>query len=575
MNQEQKNFNEKVNNLQTSSQSNIVNRPQQLNNQVGPQNPVNQFASQANMSSGLNQPVNSVNPQNPVNQFTGQSNISGGLNQQLNPINAQNPVNQFTSSFNMSNNSNQTINPVSSQNLVDKVTNQGNMNNSKDSKSSKTSDNNGMFIKKNLKWIIIGGAVGLVSLVLIISLVFGENRGSLIGRSGNKITVNEISKYNLEKDTVWINKPLGITYELPKIIGGSFRNGSPSFTYMHGSYTEYYKGYKIYVDKSLEGHQNLETLASDIIAEKKSDKYNIIYNFGTVGLSQFDNEKTEKVKIAKIDAVYFESKPLVIEGAMVNELQIKIVGYNFKYNDQYISVYGEFLINEESNLDDLKHRLQYIISTIKPFDGKSIQELGGNVKEYYDDGYNNKYLEATTKITINHISDHQLNSYIGIDHYDIVEELDPNYIEWNGTLDDIFAATQKSKIAYDDIYEKEVPYYKNTFDWLDYDDVNGTWVNEENIKILKEENVTINDIDMKRYVIKTDAYYIVVYTFILDGKPYVFSYHLDIWVYDDEVTEEQANVYMAQTEAVADSFIYTITKIGNEEYSNYITRFGL
>ena len=95
--------------------------------------------------------------------------------------------------------------------------------------------------------------IGIVVVVVIIGLTFfflnnsGSNNG-IFGSSANTITSEEISKYELETDTIWINKALGITYNIPKQISGSKLNGSGAFNYIHGSSFSYYNGYDIYVE---------------------------------------------------------------------------------------------------------------------------------------------------------------------------------------------------------------------------------------------------------------------------------------------------------------------------------------
>ena len=77
---------------------------------------------------------------------------------------------------------------------------------------------------------------------------------------------------------------------------------------MHGCSYIYNSSYRIYVDKSLEENSNLETLASDIIAEKQSDKYKRVYQFDAEELQTFKNSKTENVKIGEIETVFLKVK---------------------------------------------------------------------------------------------------------------------------------------------------------------------------------------------------------------------------------------------------------------------------
>lgn len=433
--------------------------------------------------------------------------------------------------------------------------------------------------------IIIVVIIIIIAIGVVLFIKFSNNNGNLT--SSNKIdniTEEGVSNYGLEIDTVWINKPLGIIYNIPKQISGSMLNGTSSFTYMHGSSFSYYNGYKIYVDKSLEGHTNLKTLASDIIEEKQSDKYKAVYGFGSNYLRGFNNNLTKNVKINGIDAVYFESEELNASSVVGNELKVKIIGYSFEYNGQYISVYGELLVEEKNKAEELKQIQQYIIKSIKKHEGESLQELGGNAKNYYDDGYTNYFNdEIIKKITINYLSSHTNNGGLRTsgNSSDVTctalttsnVSTATAYSSWDKTLDGIFEATKNTK--YD------------TFGWRNDD---GT------VEVLEKEKVKINNIDMNRYIIKyrtglKGGYFAVIYTFIIDNVPYVFSYNLSKTIYNGyslngsspkgtyitDLTEEQANVYIAQTKAVAESFIYTIQIFDKEDaltYQKYINTFN-
>lgn len=542
----------------------------------------------------MNQEPNNLNPNNfntqgnngiPNNQpLNNQSFNQGmGLNQQ--PIN---PQPQPTPSF--------------QQPIMQEPTPQP-VNNSFESGNANNQNFNSKPPKKMNLGLIIGIVVAVVAVIVVVILLLpkGNNSSSnngMFGSSGNSITSEEISKYELETDTIWINKALGITYNIPKQISGSMLNGSGGFNYIHGSSFAYYSGYDIYVDKSLEGHTNLETLASDIIGEKISDKYKFVYEFGSTLKTQFNNTTTEKVKIGKIDTVYFESEELSTSSVVGNDLKVKLVGYSFKYNNEYISVYGELLMEENNKLEDLKQMLQYIINSIKEYKGESFKDLGGNAKNYYDGGYtsslcssisfdkdgkctSNMCLEDCNKnyFIVNFLSDHTLNGVLRNygDAYDVVKEIDASKVNWNGTLDGIFEATQNQKFEYNQYAKKDYPTYMYDFPWVSYD--TNTWKNEITIEILKEEKLNINNIDIKKYLIKTrkgtlGGYYIAVYTFIVDNVPYVMSYHLDSSVYKavnyiPNMTEEQSNIIINQTEIVADSSILTFRILNLEPYKNY------
>ena len=338
---------------------------------------------------------------------------------------------------------------------------------------------------------------------------------------------------------------------------------------MHGCSYIYNSSYRIYVDKSLEENSNLETLASDIIAEKQSDKYKRVYQFDAEELQTFKNSKTENVKIGEIETVFFESEELEGKSAFGEGIKTKIIGYSFVYNKQYISVYGQLLVEENGEYDNLVHMLQYIINSIKTFKGESIQELVGNVKDYYDDG------NCINNLCINYYSPHVRNGILATKgrnktFFDI-SDFKNAFNSWDKTLEGILKSTEN------------------------IDDESFRWSGKkQSYEILNQENTNINGIDMKKYVLKVSSgstmqYYYVVYTFIYDNKTYLFQYTLSNSIYDGfkyksgttgiyikDMTKEQSDLCIKQTETVADAFICTIRKIksdSNEEYCKYIKIF--
>lgn len=461
--------------------------------------------------------------------------------------------------------------------------------------------------KKNMGGLLIGLVaiiIATIGAIVFIPKILKGNEPSSGGVTSNfkgvTISENDIEGYGLELDTIWINEPVGITYNIPNQLQESYTNGGSSYTYIHGSLIEYNAGYRIYVEKSLEGHTELSTLASAIIGEKYSDKYKNVYEFGSSFLnefSNFQNAKTEDVRIKNIDTVYFESE---------EKDKIKIVGYSFKYNGEAITVYGEYEISEENNIDSLKQRLQYIIGSINKYNGESLQELGGNAKNYYDDGYassldcskiwfdkdgqctSNSCLERCGKsyFTVNILSNHTLNGALRNhrEAKDAVKEIDASKVNWDGTLEGILASTQNPKLHYNEYGNKYYPYYYDEFPWVSWQqDETNNWNNKKSVEILKEELIKINNVDMKKYLIKAiyqdgSGSYIAVYTFIMDSIPYVISYSLDSSVYSKlnyipNMTKEQSDVIIKQTETVADSFMKTFRVLDKEPYNNYIEIF--
>ena len=171
--------------------------------------------------------------------------------------------------------------------------------------------------RKNPKLLL---PIIVVIIVVILGIIFVPklfNSKSVSIPGGSSITKSDIEKYNIELSTIWINEPLDITYNLPKIDETYYSNtGDRSLPYLHGECTAYNSGWKICLEKSLDGHTNLETLFSDIMAEKISDKYALIYKDKRFEQDIYDyseffttssNFKTKKMKINGMDVIYFES----------------------------------------------------------------------------------------------------------------------------------------------------------------------------------------------------------------------------------------------------------------------------
>ncbi len=446
------------------------------------------------------------------------------------------------------------------------------------------------------KKIIVGIVVALIVIIVIIAVFFllpKENNSSnngIFSNDGNSISNEEISKYELETDTIWINKPLNITYNIPKQISDSMLNGSSSFTYMHGSSFSYYSGYKIYVDKSLENNKDLKNLASNIIKEKNSDKYKLVYQFGSKFLTEFKNDKTENVKIGNIETIYFESEEIKTSSVVGNELKVRIIGYSFEYNNQYISVYGELLIEEESKQENLKQMLQYIVNSIKNYNGETLEQLGGNAKNYYDDGFtNNTYnTTASTFITMNNYSIHSRNGILASTRSrsrGFCFELAQNNINFkNGSIQDLTNAISTTK------------YSKHDFEWYEEAYDSNSKTHSTLYDVLKEDNIKINDIDIHKYILKvyyntgkTAGKIVAVYLIQVDGQTYLCQYSLNDSIYNaqklGEMSEEQIQTIISQTEIIADSMILTIRRLDKnfqsmdslEQYretNKYITRYS-
>jgi len=387
------------------------------------------------------------------------------------------------------------------------------------------------------------------------------------------ITPEDIDSYGFEKDTPWINTSLGIVYDFPKKMIASVNYGSVCLSYMHGCSHEFLSKSMIYVEKSLEGNTDLETLASDIIAEKNSEKYANVYQFGLQDLKPFQIAKTENVRINDIDAVYFESEVIPTEDG----LSYKFVGYSFEYMGQAISAYGIVYVEANDIHEDMIQTLQYMISSIRSHNNETIQELGGNLKFYLDDGG----VSVNETVTVNAISGHGLNGVLLADANRPLVTPDLAYFEWDGRLETIYESSLKVN-PYTQEDGDIFPSMYSVLEWVSFDtDDEDNWYNRKINEIVKEENVTIHGIDMIKYMIKSGyetgrGYYVGAYVFIVDGQPYIVNYRLSNTLYEEnlpDMTEAKREMLIRQTEAVTESIIYTlrILEPDDEMWTAYVS----
>ena len=428
--------------------------------------------------------------------------------------------------------------------------------------------------KKKSKIIIVLLLLFIALIPITIFLILPKFGIDLFGGSSSKsITSNDVKNYNLEKSTIWVNEAIGITYDLPKRISASSINGSSSFSYLHGSSYGYYKGLNIYVEKSLENHTNLETLASDIIEEKLSDDYKTLYSFDSSLLKQFKNAKTSKIKIGDIDTIYFESESIDGTDVFGKDLDFKIIGYSFKYKENYISVYGELLVEEKSQLENLQHHMQYIINSIKPFDSSSLVDSEKSYYDYYDDGFTNNFdREDPRKFTINTYSPHVENTILGL--RDTVKRIRKEWFEWDGTANNILNQLE-NKYKYANL---DLDWYTST-----YDSSQKQFVTMYDI--ISESKETIDGIEFNKYILKiqnntekTSCRILAVYFFIVDGNPYLLQYKLSDIYKDDygflDMPEKTQKNIVKLTEIVANTYIHTFRFLNeNENYRDYVHLF--
>ncbi len=428
----------------------------------------------------------------------------------------------------------------------------------------------------NIRTIIILAVILVVGAIIgVVFFVTGKSSSGGIFSSGEKITAKEIESYGIESIARWGNLSLGVSYLIPKSNEGSSLNGSVTSSYLHG-HTFWCDGY-ITVEKSLEGNTNLESLVIDINKEKALDKYN-----GELE-SNYKKDLTEialtkKVRIDKTDSVYFEGKQSDTESIYGSSLNQKYLGYCFEYEKSYYCVYGRFNYSPEDadeqikeKEDLLRQRLQYIISSFKPYNGESFYELDKNFNlaslfDGWDLSENFSDLEVNEKqMIINQPSGHDLNGIYQQDHTNMIrnkmigETLDLS--TWDGKLDSIY-----------DFITNHPTWYRWTQFVFDAGYSTGEQKLQNNLEILEEKEETINGIQMKKYIGKykfmeinnKTRYYVVLYTFILNNKPYMYQAYLDP-DYDVNISSDVEKNIIKSLDLNAETWIRTMRIIDYDD----------
>lgn len=526
----------------------------------------------------MNQEQNNLNPNNFNTQVNTQGNNGILNNQTLNnqSFNQQsiNPQPQPTPSFQ------QPIIQESTPQPMNNIFESGNANNQNlNSKPSK---------KMNLG-LVIGIVVAVIVIAIVGVFLLNKNNSngssnSLFGSNTKKITKEDINNYNLKSLARWGNINLGISYSIPTSTDTALfsTKGSKSFSYLHGHSFEYSNDFYIYVEKSLDGNKNLETLPIDINTEKNSEKYK--YGFPDKAYDLNEITSTEKIIIGDIETVYFESNESdtrVLSGISMVDAKARYLGYSFKYEGAYYSVYGKIGYTSEENDNEkkemLKKYLHYIINSFKKYNKESFYELDNNfnLKSLLDSGEVNKKYEELTgnerQFIINlygtHMSNGQYGEY-GLGIHNLLA-LDKTLLNWDGSLDNIYNSV---------INNNSYTHYLEFIDMCERDGITSvcTWSKAD---ILEEASEKINGIEMKKYIIKHEFLggsrinYFVVYAFVVDNNPYLFQYALNYYYESsDGLTDEQQNMIKDVTDIVGSTLIRTIRFIefdsNSDEYIN-------
>ena len=391
----------------------------------------------------------------------------------------------------------------------------------------------GVVKPKKSRTILIIAILAIIVVGIVVGIVFFFQRklptNGLLN-SEKKITSKDIENYGIESIVRWGNLSLGVSYLIPKMSEEMPHNKSYVSSYLHGQKITWanYIGYndmeygEIYIEKSLEGHTNLNTLSVDINNEFNDDNTfdgevdsNYKFNLQKIAINK-------KVKIDQINTVYFESE-VKKDYVYVNKdkfIYYKYLGYCFEFDSSYFCVYGKISADENTDSQDiveredlLDKRLQFIVASFKTYNGESFNDLNENYNlGWLYNGYmlNKEYDELDVnekQFILNLPKDYSYNeaSIISDKRFGYEDNLDLS--NWDGSLDSIL-----------DFYTS-IPEYSYRFPFI---------VNNKNIlEILKEKEETINGIKMKIYFGRYKLIffdYIVLYTFVFDNKPYIFKF---------------------------------------------------
>ncbi len=588
---------DKIENDQSIIPNNGVGNPEPNNVTINNQLPVNDQSSTMSTSNEVLDvaSVNGVENSNPTNGTFQQTEQYSQV-ETLNESAAQNN-NVIIDSYNQNFNNNQTSN--TNYNYSNGEGNNLNVNSNQQITNNVNSLNN-----KPKKGGIVIILIILVILVVGGCLWFLFGRNLLNGTSNNDnnqastssetdnglneksvITKSDIDSYNLDIVVNWINTPLGIKYDIPDP-GAlyTYYDFDIGFTDIHGSSHVYDTLYKVYVEKSLKGATNLETLFESIMSEKFSDEYKYVYKDDDWLNQGVKVKRTQKVKIGDIDTVYFETDDFTSDSTIKTKISFYWIGYSFKYDDQYICVYAPHYITEletedyaNERFNKLKHTLQNIIFTIKPYNVDNDKFTGTKLTTFFSKHscwYRGRDLDDSDSNMIYYSTD---NRYLGtIRNEGRCYRINTDAVEWDGQIDSILDSVIHSKyLKYND-KTNQLEEYKNRF-YYEYD-----WDKENiNIEILEKDNLTIRGRSIIHYMIQytqtyksgTDSQYFSIYTLIEDGIPYFLKVDLDSDAYNEEyggiswenMTDAQKKAYYDEIKAIGETIIVSLDRYDPNE----------
>ena len=395
-------------------------------------------------------------------------------------------------------------------------------------------------------------------------------------QSEYSITEEELTEAGIISRGRWGSVAFNVSYNVPycKV----HYDAAQMSIYPHGHSFVHYDGYNMYVESLLDDEEyELETLFQQIWQQKRNEKYQPFYDRITTWNQYFDEtiaDITETAYIGDTKAVYFEYT------VPREEDPVTVFGYSFMYNDQpmcvytyymegYNSIYSAVVGTERKTFEEIRQYVQYLILSMQPYQGEAFVVLDPQGNFY------NGFCSAATAFDDDSGMSSSQRMPLEVNAQNIV------FFAYDGSIR-VFAHAGDSLI-----YPKQVIYQGETRidnEYLLSEDVTlenifnlylenrPNYEQVKNIIECKESELTVCDIPMKRYAVAWDYrgsnilyHYSVVYTFMLDGIPYIWNIRLYLAGSDfAEMSESSVELFKYNTELVADTLVRTIRTAPND-----------
>lgn len=383
---------------------------------------------------------------------------------------------------------------------------------------------------------------------------------------------------------------------MPKPLSESGVFGSTLAPSLSGFIYRFGADSSIRIEHSLTGAKDLNNLMVEIQKEKTSPKYSWFYQ-PEDDEPKYKVAKHENVSIGQLNAVYFETDPVEIKGAL-DQYKEKEIGYNFVFEGKPVSVWANVidygsLKNKTKTLDSeakakqateakVKEGLIHVVSSFKKYDGKSsFKDLDSNLAEVLDDGesISNKAW-GEKKLAFNLVSRHVTNGGFGVTGSKSLFVLPKAELGYKGDSTAILDYVLKGTLVASHDNKKE-PLLSYDVPWGGWEITEGKLEKTLDTKIAKKGTMTVNGIKFNTYLLEGKYHqsdYNGITSFVatadIEGEPVVFSYapNLQKWKAAKAGYEKGAEAIAHPIETMGKTWLLSINLYKNSDEANKFYR---